>query len=631
MKNKMIPKIFLSGSPTSGSYAQTSLLSQSPNNDSFNDSPPTSPALPYPNSHYPQKPVRLWRRKSVRLFCWIFGIFIVGWFAWPYLYPDNASSMMSASSETATYTQDGDEYEMVGGDELPEEPLPVIVTDSEGQPRWTVSIPPKKDFPLAPAEYTTICTQTGSVAQHVTLMTEEPEKLARRRHQSHKHYGYYYEDPNYMDVGEAVESGLIPGLDEEDDGEGEICDKSITFVLQTDDAGFGRTLLRLWMSYGLAQKEGRAFFVDDTNWAYGSYTSYFQPPPTQTCRQPPRNQIVPCPHQARHLMISSASTTWAFGHTFTDEYEDSHSMGVERQEPIFSLLRTGYEALFILSDQDARYYTKRINALNSTVRAQGGIEVGVHVRHGDIHPREFLYQKSYIPLEKYVTAAKDIIAVAFGKEGKYHRETPEELKSKMIVASDDPEVYSSEEFSNAEKAQYQISLASKSALDAVSVSHGSSSSSKGSKNIGWEGGFFKDIFWSLGAPSTFGRGSGGPNPSKRSKPEPEPPILPPVSHPHSPRQMPEQTAHSVNLAEVWKAAEQNFHFHPTAEALKLRELVGRGYLLDLAVLAQTDKVICGINTAGCRILAVMMGWERGIVEEGWNNIDGSWHWKGIIW
>lgn len=500
----------------------------------------------------------------------------------------------------------------MGGDELPDEPVPIVVTDKEGQPRWTISIPSELEFPLAPSDYSSICSQSGQVADHVTDLTEEPTRFRRKRRAGHKaHHGYYYEDPNFMDVVDAEAEGLLPGLEEEDDSadEGEVCEKSLTFVLQTEDAGLGKTLLRLWMSYGLAQKEGRAFFIDDTNWAYGKYSTYFQPPPSQDCLPPPRTQKLPCPHHARHLLVSSATTNWVFGHGFTDEFEDPRKMKVERQEPIFSLLRSGYEALFKLADKDAAYYAKRVNSLNSTTRDQGGIEIGVHVRHGDVHPREFQYQKSYIPLEKYVAAAKELISVAFGKVGKYHRESPEELKSKMIFASDDPDVYLADELNGAEKAQYQISLASKSALDAATASKGSAKGPR-PQNIGWEGGFFRDIFWSLGAPS-FERGAGSPNPSKR--------------------EMPIQTAHSVNLAAVWKDAEKDFHFHPTPEALRLRELVGRGYLLDLAVLAQTDQVVCGISSSACRVLAVMMGWEKAIVKEGWNNIDGSWHWKGIVW
>jgi hypothetical protein len=48
--------------------------------------------------------------------------------------------------------------------------------------------------------------------------------------------------------------------------ESDVCEKSLTFVMETHDAGLGKTLMMLWTAYGLAQKEGRAFFVDDSRW-----------------------------------------------------------------------------------------------------------------------------------------------------------------------------------------------------------------------------------------------------------------------------------------------------------------------------------------------------------------------------
>lgn len=45
-----------------------------------------------------------------------------------------------------------------------------------------------------------------------------------------------------------------------------ICERSLTYILESPDAGLGSTLMGLWMSYGLAKKEGRGFFIDDSNW-----------------------------------------------------------------------------------------------------------------------------------------------------------------------------------------------------------------------------------------------------------------------------------------------------------------------------------------------------------------------------
>lgn len=106
--------------------------------------------------------------------------------------------------------------------------------------------------------------------------------LHSHKHREHAaHYGYYHVDPNFMDVAEAEAHGLLPGLKakssmKEDEVVGEmtggqliesdVCEKSMTFVLETADAGLGKTLMMLWSAYGLAQKEGREFFVDDSRW-----------------------------------------------------------------------------------------------------------------------------------------------------------------------------------------------------------------------------------------------------------------------------------------------------------------------------------------------------------------------------
>ena len=61
----------------------------------------------------------------------------------------------------------------------------------------------------------------------------------------------------------------------------------------------------------------------------------------------------------------------------------------------------------------------------------------------------------------------------------------------------------------------------------------------------------------------------------------------------------------------------------------MRELVGRAYLLDLAVLGESDGVVCGISSATCRLLGVMLGWDA--VKEGkWVNVDDgrAWSWDG---
>jgi hypothetical protein len=145
----------------------------------------------------------------------------------------------------------------VGADSLPDEPSAIVVVNERGKTRWTVSIPRNASFPLRQAQYREICEQTGEIGR----------ELRRVDGKKDKGMGYYHRDWHFLDVKEAQRKGLLP-KDEEGDGEGglPVCEKSLTYVMETEDAGMGNTLLGMWMAYGLALKEGRAFFVDDTRW-----------------------------------------------------------------------------------------------------------------------------------------------------------------------------------------------------------------------------------------------------------------------------------------------------------------------------------------------------------------------------
>jgi hypothetical protein len=318
------------------------------------------------------------------------------------------------------------------------------------------------------------------------------------------------------------------------------------------------------------------------------------PPPAAGCLPPPKSHIVPCPHTARHIVVSDATVKSTFGHSFTDEYEDPRKMRTERQHKIFALIRTGYDALFKLKGDDAKYVLSRTQELYGDIKQHGGISIGMHVRHGDKHPMEFQYQEDYIPLTRYVDTARDIyIDLIESKESKsknkkrtpspsaselFARHTP----SRMILASDDPLVYESPEVGlNSLRAQDRIVLATKAALEAAA----------GKKNpwideiTGWEGGFYRDVFYSLG--------QAGVNANAQKDAD--------------------------------KASEQ---------AMGLRELVGRAYLLDLAVLGKADTVVCTVSSTTCRLLGVMLGWDALVGKEQyrrWRSIDGAFDWKGIMW
>ncbi|KAI1473597.1 hypothetical protein F4774DRAFT_403832 [Daldinia eschscholtzii] len=495
-----------------------------------------------------------------------------------------------------------EEYEMVGQYDLPDFPTPIAVTDKKGRSKWTVSIPPTYNFPLTTKEYADICVQCQEVATHVR------ELHGYTNPSQETQIDYYHKDPYFVDVGDAEKRGLLPGVgkawkvtaeaqeghlvgDKEDGlADKSTCKTSLTFVLESADAGLGPTLMMLWMAYGLAQKEKRAFFIDDSRWAYGEYTAIFKPPPTPDCSAPPRHEMLPCPHSARHLVVSTATSSETFGKSFTSEYENRHRNNVDRERPIYDLARVGYEALFRLNDEDQPYVERRVKELRTMIKVKeggynDGMIIGVHIRHGDLHPYEYQYNGAYIPLELYAAKSKELVE-------EYHNSSTllggEDAIAKKhsfsIVASDDPDVYDTEEFSGSLRAQEQIKLASKQHIQKANpdktVMH-----KFVDETFGWEGGFFASMFWNLGR----------------------------------------STVNNANAV-----GESQTVYKPSPETTRLRGLMGRAYVMDLAVLGQaSDAVICTISAMGCRLLAVIMGWEKAMEDGKWVNIDGDYQWAAL--
>lgn len=160
--------------------------------------------------------------------------------------------------------------------------------------------------------------------------------------------------------------------------------------------------------------------------------------------------------------------------------------------------------------------------------------------------------------------------------------------SVLVVASDDPDVYESEEFAHAARAQEQIRLASNRALSPTSAPSPEPVAIRKfvEESVGWEGGFFSGMFWSLGKPSSV-------------------------------------PATAVEIGDTTLPVSE--------ETMRLRELVGRAYLMDLAVLGRSDRVVCTVSSMGCKVLAIMMGWERAVERGEWSNIDGDFEWRGVSW
>lgn len=157
--------------------------------------------------------------------------------------------------------------------------------------------------------------------------------------------------------------------------------------------------------------------------------------------------------------------------------------------------------------------------------------------------------------------------------------------SKILLASDDPEVYEAPELLPAVRAQSRILLASKSTLDAAQGL--SASTSYPNKfvegNVGWEGGFFSNVFWGLGDTAAGSAAARGVREERKI---------------------------------------------PTEHSLALRELVARAYLLDLKIVGSADGVVCGVSSVGCRLLGIMVGWE-GVMHGRWKNVDGGFGWVGF--
>jgi hypothetical protein len=201
-------------------------------------------------------------KSSVRFLIWLCGVAVISWFV------ISRSIWERDSTRVTSAVPHGGIYEVKELDTLPEVPSAVVVSDRRGRARWTVSIPPELDFPLRPSRYAELCSESMDVSMHVAGLKSH----GKAGHGGH--HGYYHVDRNFMDVAEAEEHGLLPGVGGKESTSAptessrakQVCEKSLTYVLETEDAGLGSTLMGLWLSYGLAQKEGRAFFIDDTNW-----------------------------------------------------------------------------------------------------------------------------------------------------------------------------------------------------------------------------------------------------------------------------------------------------------------------------------------------------------------------------
>jgi hypothetical protein len=151
-------------------------------------------------------------------------------------------------------------FDLVDQSHLPDGPTALIVHDDKGDKKWTVWIPPELPFPLKPWDYAEICAQTDQLKQDLPDSSSFFKKTPT----------YYTKHSKFVDVQDAIDTGLLPRpaeyLSEDAINHKSVCQRSLTFVMETDDAGMGNSLLALWLAYGLAQKASRAFFINDSKW-----------------------------------------------------------------------------------------------------------------------------------------------------------------------------------------------------------------------------------------------------------------------------------------------------------------------------------------------------------------------------
>ena len=498
-----------------------------------------------------------------------------------------------------------------------EEPTALIVSDHAGHSKWTVAIPLNATFPLHSKQYQHICAQADVLSARLhkeSRLESQIDKIERWRPRGK----YYSVDRTFLDIAEAERMGVLPSLPQQSNttpGQ-RVCEKSLTFSMDTTDSSFGKSLLMLWLSYGLAKKEGRAFFLDDTRWPYGKYSLYFAGIPTPDCAPAPSHQVVPCPHHARHLLVSTATAHWTFGEAFHEAFSLSRRRGTAKSQPIYDLIRKGYEDLFQLVGEDSEYATARIAQIKEEAKHSRGKVIGVHIRRGDLHPHEYQFARDYLPLSRYGTEARKLFHSLLLDQHKSPHATSaadldallaHSLSSPFLLSSDDPEILNvpsdlaqSVAPFNLRKVQERIQLATKYTLDQSSPAEpirepGSAYVKHVVENAGWEGGFYSALFYALGRPREGG--------------------------------LTQETLE--RLSHLPAPIEGDGEKAVSEQTMRLRELVGRAYILDLAVLAQSDGVVCAVSSAACRILGVMIGWEK-VSGGAWVNVDDArpWSWDG---
>ncbi|KAI5805329.1 hypothetical protein DFH27DRAFT_367002 [Peziza echinospora] len=452
-------------------------------------------------------------------------------------------------------------------DDYSNDPTPrAVFVPPENPTHWTLHLPRTGvDYPLGAEAYQGLCASANSASSNMS----ESLHGGGSGHGSHR--GYYTTDPTFLSPTTDLPSTTCP--------------RTLTYLLSHLSFGkhphssIGATLMGVWLAYGLAQRENRTFILDDTNWEWGTWTDYFLPLPSSaplstSCSPPPYYARLPCPHNTPHLLLTPLThSAETFGHNFVDEFEDAHAREVMRQVNIFDLAHEGYKALFHLTPTLTTLSSGRKSLLLDAAeqeysstgwrRERDGF-IALHVRHGDAHPSEFWYHKGYLPSERYVDVARDMMVI---------NETSE-LELPVLMISDDPGVFSDDILDGSWRVQDDFEIPFVPQVE--------------DKDLEKRSGLIE-----LTHPTeVFAKYLPGFPPTEDFSP---------VTYPgHKRKEM-------VNGYLM---------------DLKISGELAREGDDDNGVVG---GVVCGGYSYTCRLLAVIMGWEQAIVKERWRDVDG-WVW-----